>query len=265
MWSHLRHSFLAYTLPGLALLLSLISCLLPLSSTHIVLDVPSPTATGAVLLLPLAYLTGHVAHGIASLLVRRCRAPEDVVLAGSGGASTLPAELVRTARDRMSRRVAVAPEQLNAVWLFRLCNIDVRNRLPLTEIPPYRSLESLHLGLSTAMLAAAAGGALMAVRGGAVLMFKGQPFVFTPLPLSLAAALLLSLTPLFFRSALRYGRLRVRHAVLAFLLLPDVTVPRSNLANATGALKTSGASREQDVLSSTGPAAGNTFCATTTL
>lgn len=135
MWSQLRHSFLAYTLPGLALLLSLISCLLPLSLTQIVLDVPSPTATGAVLLLPLAYIMGHVAVGIPSLLVRRFGAPEEVVLAGSDGTSALPAELVRTARDRMSRRVGVAPEQLNVVWLFRLCNIDVRNRLPLTEIP----------------------------------------------------------------------------------------------------------------------------------
>lgn len=115
------------------------------------------------------------------------------------------------------------------------------------------------------MLTAAAGGALLVMRGGAVLMLKDQTFVVTPVPLSLTAALLLLLMPLFFRSALRYGRLRVRHAVLAFLLLPDVTVPRSKLGMTTGASNTCGASHEQDVLPSTGLAAENTFCATTTL
>lgn len=171
-------------------------------------------------LILLAYFVGHLNQALANLLAKLLPSSETIALS-KGFPGSLPDDLIKVVRLKVSEMLGVELKDISPEWLFRICDETLLQRGNCSDREIYQYREGFYRGLTLSFLGLAISLTVRAIIPGAALQIirAVQPISIAELLFFIILALLGSW--LTFRRYRRFGIYRVTHAIIGFLALQE--------------------------------------------
>lgn len=234
-----------YLLPGMVMVAALAILVWAVHFPDEPLMLSLPGAEAWVIVLALAYMTGHMMQGLSNHLLtvlewpgkrlrewkraqswqwfqrRRWFCSNEHIYLTEGARECLPAEFLSAARAKAAAMSGAPEKALEGEWLFRICDEAVvqRGNLGDREVFVYR--EAFYRGLTFALLGFAAALVVRMLRGETALVLAAGPRKVGSDVIAFCLVISLVFVYLSYRRYRRFGRYRISQAILAFLVMPE--------------------------------------------
>lgn len=214
------YDFFGYLLPGAILSLSTWVAFGTLFWPQEPILVWAPLSTqGAVVMVLIAYLVGHLGQGIGNLL-------QKLPLIDPASASALAPTLEGSVRRAASSRFGIAAGDLTVSQLLELCGEALLHSESPGEQEIFTYREGFYRGIFVSLISLALALIVRLVRGPAAVLAAGTAFEVARGPLSVGVVLSLVGAWLALERYKRFAGYRMRRSLLRFLALETAHAAR---------------------------------------
>ncbi len=171
-----------------------------------------------VLVLLLAYFSGHIAQALGNLFIKLFPSVESIVLA-KGKAGSFPESIIESAKSKASTLLGIDLKDINSETLFSICDEVVVQYGVVEDRDVYQYREGFYRGFAVSFLLFSLSLIVRTMVSGASLKLSNalRPISWYIFLFFIVLSLVCSL--LSFLRYRRFARYRVRRAIIGFLSL----------------------------------------------